>query len=77
MKVIGITGGIGAGKSFVCQLIKAKGYPVYNADFMSKELLITKEIRPEVERLFGSNAYQLSESGKLVLNTTFIADAIF
>ena len=77
MKVIGITGGIGAGKSFVCQLIKAKGYPVYNADLMSKELLITREIRPEVERLFGSNAYQLSESGKLVLNTTFIADAIF
>ena len=38
MKRIGITGGIGAGKSLVAEIIKAMGYPVYNSDERAKEL---------------------------------------
>ena len=38
MKVIGITGGIASGKSFVSSVIKKTGYPVIDADLISKEL---------------------------------------
>ena len=30
--VVGVTGGIGAGKSYVCQIIAEQGYPVYVSD---------------------------------------------
>jgi dephospho-CoA kinase len=38
MKVIGITGGIASGKSYVSSVIKKAGYPVIDADLISKEL---------------------------------------
>ena len=38
MKVIGITGGIASGKSFVSSVVKKAGYPVIDADLISKEL---------------------------------------
>ena len=38
MKVIGITGGIASGKSFVSSVIKKAGYPVIDADLISKKL---------------------------------------
>ena len=38
MKVIGITGGISSGKSFVSSVVKKAGYPVIDADLISKEL---------------------------------------
>lgn len=77
MRIIGITGGIGAGKSFICQLIKASGYPVYDADLRSKELLLSDSIRSKVERLFSTEAYFIDEAGELILNTKLIASAIF
>lgn len=38
MKVIGVTGGIGSGKSVVCTVFQALGVPVYNADEEAKKL---------------------------------------
>ena len=38
MKVIGITGGIASGKSYVSSVIKKAGYPVIDADLISKDL---------------------------------------
>ena len=38
MKVIGITGGIASGKSYVSSVVKKAGYPVIDADAISKEL---------------------------------------
>ena len=46
---VGITGGIGSGKSTVCKIISAMGYPVYNADIEAKKL--TNQ-NPEIVRGF-------------------------
>ena len=37
-QIIGLTGGIGSGKSTVAKFIEEKGYLVYNSDFWAKEL---------------------------------------
>lgn len=73
MMKIGITGGIGAGKSFVCQLLEEKGYPVFYSDDEAK-IIIQKnqEIIQKVTSLFGKDAYL---SGRL--NRDFIAQEIF
>ncbi len=40
---VGITGGIGSGKSFVCRIIEACGYPVFYADAISKKIVNSDE----------------------------------
>ena len=37
--IIGITGGIGSGKSIVSAICKAKGYAVYDCDHMAKKIM--------------------------------------
>ena len=39
MKVIGITGGIGSGKSFVCKILEEMGFSVYYSDDRAKKLM--------------------------------------
>ena len=52
---IGITGGIGSGKSYVCQLLKARGIEVYDCDQAAKRIIRTsKEVRNELLQLIGS-----------------------
>ena len=41
MKTIGVTGGIGSGKSYVCGLLEERGYPVYYADNRAKNIMDT------------------------------------
>lgn len=55
---IGITGGIGSGKSVVASLLELKGVPVYIADIESKKLTETSPvIRKQLTELFGSDIY--------------------
>ncbi|MFK7922613.1 MAG: dephospho-CoA kinase [Bacteroidia bacterium] len=55
---IGITGGIGSGKSYVCRLFEERGYSVYYADQRAKGLMIKdEELIAGVRDLFGSEAY--------------------
>lgn len=73
MKKIGITGGIGAGKSHVAKIIQAMGYPVYNSDERAKELTaVNSDIKKGLIDLFGDSIY---EKGKL--NKTALAKIIF
>jgi len=56
---IGITGGIGSGKTFVANRLKAEGYPVYNCDDEAKRLMVQRqEIRSQLSSLLGSEAYR-------------------
>lgn len=58
MKQIGITGGIGSGKSTICKIFKLLDVPVYEADAEAKELQNTHpEIRKGLIDLFGANIY--------------------
>lgn len=55
---IGITGGIGSGKSVVASLLVLSGVPVYSADTESKRLTQTSPvIRKQLTALFGPNLY--------------------
>ncbi|MBR4839966.1 MAG: dephospho-CoA kinase [Paludibacteraceae bacterium] len=59
MKKIGITGGIGSGKSVVSDLLRLQGVPVYNADTASKSLLVTDEkLISSLKVLLGEDIYQ-------------------
>ena len=69
---IGITGGIGSGKSYVCRLLQQRGYEVYDCDSAAKRLIRTSpEIRQELTALIGPDAY-LKESGKRKVEGEYI-----
>lgn len=58
MLKIGITGGIGSGKSTVCRVFAALGIPVFEADPIAKNLMNTdQEIHEKLVRLFGEAVY--------------------
>ena len=55
---IGITGGIGSGKSTVCKIFEALKIPIYNADIAAAKLTNTnKELQKALISLFGNNIY--------------------
>jgi dephospho-CoA kinase len=71
---IGVTGGIGSGKSLVCKIFSCLGIPVYDADsraknLMNKNTLLVDQIKKE----FGNDAYD--EQGKL--NRQYLAGRVF
>ena len=59
--IVGITGGIGSGKSTVASIFKSLGVPVYNSDIRSKELLNTNsELKNKLIKQFGKDIYTSS-----------------
>ncbi len=55
---IGITGGIGSGKTTVCQIFELLGIPVYYADERAKALMTSDKIlKASVKQIFGDQAY--------------------
>jgi dephospho-CoA kinase len=70
---IGITGGIGTGKSTVSKILIALGYPVYFSDDRAKWLMENnQQLVAELTRLIGDETYI---AGKL--NRSFIAEKLF
>lgn len=73
MKVVGLTGGIGSGKTTVSNMFKDLGVPVYIADIEAKTLMNSSAvIKRKLIDLFGPMAYQNNE-----LNRAFISSKIF
>lgn len=73
MLKIGLTGGIGSGKSTVARVFKVLGAQVYRADIEAKRLMNTDEnLKNKIIKLFGEEAYH---DGKL--NSPFIASLVF
>lgn len=74
MLKVGITGGIGSGKTTVCKIFEALGIPVYYADDRAKSLMQTvPELITAIKNLFGSEAYDPDGS----LNRQYIASIAF
>jgi dephospho-CoA kinase len=72
--LVGITGGIGSGKSTVCKLFSLLGIPVYTADERAKWLMAQDlTLRNQITTTFGAAAY--SSTGEL--NRTFLAESVF
>lgn len=71
--IVGLTGGIGSGKTTVAGFFKKLGIPVYIADHEAKRLMIiSPEIRREIIQLLGEEAYAKND-----LNRKYIADTVF
>lgn len=71
---IGITGGIGAGKSLVCKIFGILGVPAYDADSRAKILMTTDGILIDlIKKEFGSLSYNASGG----LNRAFLSSEVF
>ncbi len=73
MKKIGITGGIGSGKTFVANIFKTLGIPVYDADTAAKQLMNHEPLRSKLKQLFGNSIYNEHDE----LNRPVLASLIF
>jgi dephospho-CoA kinase len=70
---VGITGGIGSGKTLVCKVLEQLGVPVYNADTAARNIMESdEEIRHDLTRLLGNGIYT-----GMSLNRTLVSSLIF
>ena len=71
--IVGLTGGIGSGKSTIAQLFKELGVPVYDSDKEAKLLMNTSAtLRKSIETLLGKKAYREN-----TLNREYISNKVF
>ncbi|MEA3461873.1 MAG: dephospho-CoA kinase, partial [Bacteroidota bacterium] len=70
---VGLTGGIGSGKTLVSSIFEKLGVPVYNADSAARELMNSEaELKEGIVRMFGDLAY-----GNDGLNRKYMAESVF
>lgn len=73
MYKIGVTGGIGSGKSTVCELLRDRGVAVYDSDSRAKQLMAESEaLREQLIAAFGAECYNAEG-----LNRAFLASKVF
>lgn len=71
---IGITGGIGSGKTTVCDVFKALGIPVYDADYWARWLINNHPaLKKGIVDLFGSEAYAADGA----YNRPYVSEIVF
>ena len=76
MKKIGLTGGIGVGKTYVSKIFKKMGIPIFNADEQAKKCMVDDaNLKAAVQLAFGENIYlkgvlQKEALAKIVFNNT-------
>lgn len=70
---VGVTGGIGSGKSTVCKVFQTLGIPIYEADTRAKWLMNTDDkLKKAIIERYGNKAYAEGE-----LNRPFLAEKVF
>jgi dephospho-CoA kinase len=73
MYKIGVTGGIGSGKSTVCELLRDRGVAVYDSDSRAKQLMAESEaLREQLIAAFGAECYNAEG-----LDRAFLASKVF
>ena len=72
-KIIGLTGGIGSGKSTVANYIASKGIPVYIADEEAKKIMEREDVKQKIQNLFDQSVFNSDNS----LNRKKIAELVF
>jgi dephospho-CoA kinase len=71
--IVGLTGGIGSGKSTVAKMFAVLGCPVFNSDEAAKKIYFEEETRQRVIGLLGKDAYVSATE----LNRSYISSKIF
>jgi dephospho-CoA kinase len=73
MYKVGVTGGIGSGKSVVCDMLRERGVAVYNSDQRAKELMASDpQLREQLTQRFGEECFEGGE-----LNRGYLASRVF
>jgi len=76
--IIGVTGGIGSGKSTVCRFLSGMGFALFEADRIARELQQSdQDIVSGIRELFGFDIYTTDSSGVLVLDRRRVAAEVF
>jgi len=71
---VGITGGIGSGKSLVCRIFRILGIPVYDADLRARELMLeSSHLKQSIIQAFGTESY----TAEGLLDRQFLAKLVF
>ena len=71
--IIGLTGGIGSGKSTIAKQLRTMGYAVYDTDSEAKRLIVEDtHVREQMEQLFGKEVYADG-----VYQTALVAQRVF
>ncbi len=74
MMTLGITGGIGSGKSMVASIFEHMGFAIYSADARAKWLMNhDAELKSQIRNLFGEEAYAIDGT----LNRAYISSQAF
>jgi len=74
MLKIGITGGIGSGKTTVCRVFESLGIPIFNADTTAKSIMATNSsLIASIKKEFGEEAYLSNNE----LNRKYLANKVF
>lgn len=71
-KIIGLTGGIGSGKTTIANYFRTAGIPVYIADDEARKIMNTTEVNSEIKKVFGYIVFDKSD-----LNRKKLADIVF
>ncbi len=71
-KIIGLTGGIGSGKTTIASFFKEEGIPVYIADDEAKKVMQSSEIINQIKTSFGESLFDNN-----VLNRSKLAEIVF
>lgn len=75
--IVGLTGGIGSGKTTVGAMFKELGVPVYNSDEQAKRLMDTsKEVKEAIVALLGKEAYPNEMLDKAYVSERIFADKV-
>jgi dephospho-CoA kinase len=73
MKKVGVTGGIGSGKTVVCEIFRTLGAKVYNADIRAKQILNTNAlVKKQISEAFGDIIYANG-----IVERKLLADRVF
>ena len=81
--VVGITGGIGSGKSTIARVLAARGYTVYDCDKEAKRIIAgNKDVQKKIIDLLGEEAFTIipsfSEADQsIIYNTSYVAKRVF
>ena len=70
--IVGLTGGIGSGKTTILKMFEKLGVPIYIADVESKKIMKKEPVKSEIIDLLGDMAYLGEE-----INTAFISEKVF
>lgn len=71
-KIVGLTGGIGSGKTTLANYVKSLGIPVYIADDAAKEILLLPKTQSSIKLIFGKTIFDNE-----ILNKNKLSEIVF